>query len=286
MFVYPSFGDLDLALFRLAGPGLGNLLFPFARALVLSDKLGLQLINPTWPSLKPGPWLRNEKDKRLYSNLFNPVGITGIRKLTLLVTLQKIMENDPGIGNGSHKKLLITSGLTDYFDPIKEQHELVKNQLWNLTRNSITGFVNKNKASYIGLHLRFGDYALKNRNNIDWCKKIILTLRDILDMEEKVLIFSDGRDDEMNELLELPGISHAPACNALSDLWLLSRCKILIASDSTFSGWASYLGRMPVIYPHRYFNSPYYRENETDLVISNPDQLFDYSESFKTVNVI
>ena len=48
----------------------------------------------------------------------------------------------------------------------------------------------------------------------------------------------------------------------MADLLALSRSELLIASGSTFSMWASYLGRMPVIwYPGRLKQKLYF-DNE------------------------
>ena len=56
------------------GGGLGNLLFIFARSIVLAEKINSQIIWPTWPSIKVGPWIRREKDKRFYGDLFKMMG--------------------------------------------------------------------------------------------------------------------------------------------------------------------------------------------------------------------
>ena len=84
LFVFPKFSQGDHFGIRLGGPGLGNLLFPFARAIIYSNKNNIPLINPTWPNIKVGPVLRNERDKRFYIDLFKTTGITGPYKYYLL----------------------------------------------------------------------------------------------------------------------------------------------------------------------------------------------------------
>ena len=50
--------------------------------------------------------------------------------------------------------------------------------------------------------------------------------------------------------MELDNAERVMTGSPLVDLILLSKAKILIGSkNSTFSQWASYLGRMPVIWP-------------------------------------
>lgn len=59
--------------FRLGGNGLANSLFVFARALLFADRSGLELIDPPWLNIEKAPWLRGDKDKRLYAGLFRSV---------------------------------------------------------------------------------------------------------------------------------------------------------------------------------------------------------------------
>jgi hypothetical protein len=46
--------------------------------------------------------------------------------------------------------------------------------------------------------------------------------------------------------------------SAIADLWALSNANVLVASGSTFSMWASYLGRMPVIWHPGQLSCPLY----------------------------
>ena len=93
-FAYPLFEKYDLGVVRLLGPGLGNLLFPWARAVVACDRDGLTLIDPTWPSIKVGPLLRGEADLRFYGSLFRPAphSVSGLRKLMLLLGSRRVSE--------------------------------------------------------------------------------------------------------------------------------------------------------------------------------------------------
>ena len=83
---FESFG------FRLGGAGLGNILFPWANAVVYAKKNNLERIQTTWVNLKFGTFLRKEKDKRMYLNLFTRNdGIMGIRKTLLLNFSSRIL---------------------------------------------------------------------------------------------------------------------------------------------------------------------------------------------------
>lgn len=82
-YLYPKLSKKDLFLFRLGGAGLGNILFTYSRAVVCSQKLpDCKFVWPTWPSLKLGTIIRNEKDKRFYNDLFTNHSdyISGLKK--------------------------------------------------------------------------------------------------------------------------------------------------------------------------------------------------------------
>ena len=96
IYAYPFFGNKDLGLIRFGGAGLGNILIPWARAVISCERSNFTLINPTWPSLKIGPLLRRESDLRFYGNLFRPIpgSVTGVRKLLLLATRSRVSEEE------------------------------------------------------------------------------------------------------------------------------------------------------------------------------------------------
>ena len=83
-YVYPKFDGIDLIFYRIGGSGLGNLLYPFFRSLVYSKKENLEMISPTFKSLKIGPYLRSEKQKRDYQYHYKN-SITGFKRFILLI---------------------------------------------------------------------------------------------------------------------------------------------------------------------------------------------------------
>ena len=84
-YVYPDVGRA----------GLGNMLFPWARAVLWSKSYNVSVINPTWYKFRIGPYLRRENDKRRYHLLFKSSGyISGIRKFWLLCLLPRYSEQD------------------------------------------------------------------------------------------------------------------------------------------------------------------------------------------------
>ena len=68
MYHYPLLSNLDIGIIRSPGPGFGNLLFPIGRALQEAKIKKEIFVRPTMFNLKVGPFLRKEKDLRLYNN--------------------------------------------------------------------------------------------------------------------------------------------------------------------------------------------------------------------------
>jgi hypothetical protein len=68
----------------------------------------------------------------------------------------------------------------------------------------------------------------------------------------KAYIFSDGRDEELAPVLALPNVERITFGTSIGDIIGLSRTDLFIASGSSFSMWARYLGRMSCIcYPNQ-----------------------------------
>jgi len=64
-----------------------------------------------------------------------------------------------------------------------------------------------------------------------------------------VRIFSDGSDEELGPLLRIPGCERTTTSSSVGDMLALANASLLLASGhSTFSMWASFMGRMPTLY--------------------------------------
>ncbi len=263
-YVYPQLSRYDLGLIRIGGPGLGNLLFPFAEAIALAKKENFQIIWPTWGQLKVGPLIRREKDKRTYFTLFKSTEdyIHDWRKAYLLLRCN-IMSKEKYIQYKSEhiqfnlKKdtIIVCTGMRNLFSDIIMDHELIGNELEKICRTKKQ--FRKNK--FVGVHIRLGDFknvpleSLTSRISnarlpMEWYIEKIEQVREICGRCIDIRVFSDATDDEIKDVLSLPGVVRADYGNSVNDLLGLSQSSILIASNSSFSMWASYLGRMPVIW--------------------------------------
>ena len=264
VYVYPQLHGVDLVFLRIGGVGLGNLLFPFARAVIFAKRYGFRLIAPTWFQIKLGPLMRGEEDKRLYSDLFDSCDyINGIKKF-LILFFKKLngdiyVDNLPWdiISHSNYPLVFIFKGMGNLFDDIKDGHAIVYEEILKITKERHLSKIKNNKEFIIGIHIRMGDFvvnknetaAFSYRADLGWYMGCIDRIRQVLQYPAKALIFSDGNEHELSRVLQMGSVEKVYYGSAISDILALSKCDVLIASRSTFSMWASYLGRMPTLYP-------------------------------------
>ena len=255
-YVYPKLSSKDLFFIRFGGAGLGNLLFAYGRALDYAKKNGCRVIWPTWPSLKIGPYLRREKDKRHYIGLFcNRSGaIGGLKKMWLLLTHKKVDESiaDQCPENG----IVVFEKFIGSFKPIREAHVQMREALYtNLRDKTVLQF---DATGAVLLHVRLGDFGkvteaeLKagkhdSRLPITWYCEMLKQIRDICGTTVPAYVFSDGTDEELSSLLSMENVQRKTFGNAIADIIALSKAPLFIASGSSFSMWARYLGRQNTI---------------------------------------
>ena len=249
---YPRLSSTDLGIFRVGGAGLANCMFVVARAYIEALKDHGKIINPTWRKLSIGPILRKERDKRLYNMLFNSIGIHGLAKCYYLIK-NKIFKNS----------IITHSGLKNYFRDLIPYHDEIINFYDQITRDHTSEILdNEDFNNVIGVHIRLGDYLPQYRVSLDWFIKIIKQIKENpLYNNFLFFIFSDGSDQELQGLLEIENVERKFYGNAYNDMRALSRCKMIIASDSTFSAWGAFLGKVPIVFNKCHFNT----------VFDNPD---------------
>ena len=243
-YTFVSLGKMESFGYRLGGAGLGNILFPWATALVYAKKHDLKRIQTTWKNFKIGTFLRKERDKRMYFDLFTGKdGIGGFKKFFLL---------------NFSSKVKYFSRMDDLFEPFKNEQVFVKQELIKIINPYHLQMANEIDANSIGVHIRMGDFENPENEQIlrdgtwnyrlpmKWYLGIIEKLKEQSNLP--IFIFSDGNDKDLKEILQLENCKRAYFGYAISDMITLSKCKILVSSASTFSMWASFLGQMPTIW--------------------------------------
>lgn len=209
------------------------------------------MLSITWPQVKFGPLLRGEYDARFYHNIFTnkPDEVGGLRK----VWLQYLAKPE----------IAVFDGPDGYFQKLNGWDEFLRKELYSIIRNrwlrKIEKFAN---PAPVGMHVRRGDFADPEKEEdfiyrgslktpISWFIQSLNAIRDMADRRVKAFVVSDGTDKELRPLLSVGGVILIRTGSAISDLMVLSKARILVASGgSTFSAWASFFGQMPTIsYP-------------------------------------
>lgn len=255
IYVYPQVGRA----------GLGNMLFPWARAEQFRYLNHLAMLSPQWTQPKIGPIIRRERDKRFYTGSFQSSPyVSGLRKWRILLTSPRISENDASpIQQIRGTKVVVFSGLGNYFQDFLENRDLIVERLNNIIRPNLLQSVEHQASEYgpfIAAHVRRGDMqchplGIKAPANtryaaisIDWYIKVIGQIRNYTGSNLKVVVFSDGSDHELHELLQMPHVVCAKRQPAIADIMLMSKAKVLIAtSGSTFSAWSAFIGKIPFV---------------------------------------
>lgn len=240
-YIYPKLPAVRTnSFFRIGGNGLANCLFVYAKAIVIAYLTGAKLISPTWFNLSIGTYLRRQADKRHYLGLINSSNeIKGIKKVFLLAAKRKTLDLD-----AFQKKdadILIVEGIYDFFTPLIDHQEVVSNYiLSHINKSLLTEIDQFDFNNTVAVHVRLGDFPISRRIPMDWYKKEIAKHKD-----SKILIFSDGTDEELKELLGLSNTQRVFFGGAIQDIVAISRCSYLIGSDSSFSAWGAFLGQVP-----------------------------------------
>ena len=218
--------------------GLCNMLFTWARAAIYARNNALQMLAPSWVKInRIGPWLRGERDKRYYFNQFSNNGyLCGMRKWMVL--------------NFQRDNTIFFKGMGEYFNDIKGEHEFLAKELRRITAPSILSYINDLPSRFIGVHIRLGDFSsIGLAQPMDYYARGILKARQIAGTNIPVLVFSDGRAEELSSLAGLENVMIMKPAPALQDMLSLSRAMVLVGTNnSTFSGWAAFLGQMPNIW--------------------------------------
>ena len=242
--------------------GLGNRLFPWARCRVFSSENNVPMLSPTWAQLRMGPLLRGESDLRHYANLFTagPDEITSIKKLFIKCISRWEHEDDAGfatfsVSNG-RTVIRVFDGEQDRFQQLNGWHELLRAKLLAITRPRWRNAAEQIRDVPIGIHVRMGDFVESGTDPANphvraprsWYVKSLREIRKAAGYPVRAILVSDGKENELEELLAEKNISLVRTGSAIGDLLLLSKSKVLIASaGSSFSAWAAFLGQMPSI---------------------------------------
>jgi len=246
----PVLSRPDLGILRAPGPGLGNLLFPIARAVIGQRNVGGTLVQPTLRQFKIGTFLRTERDKRTYGDIFRHRSAAEWRSwLTARLSVQ-VCE-----GNAARQ----ASTAIRYEGMARQFHDLVGHA------DTIAQFLTarsslpvKQERFDVALHVRLGDFATakagverqNTRIPLEWYRDALAIAREQIGTGAfRGVLFTDEDPMRVMEELRLEGFEPEPPGNALTLILALGKAEVLIGSRSTFSLWGRYFGTGAAIWP-------------------------------------
>ena len=231
---------IDFGLFRIGGPGLGNLLFPIARAAIKCRRDNKKFLWPTLRQIKIGPLLRGENDLRLYGDIFIHRDFLEVIRYLFLRYSRNFEGSD------------IEAGLGDFFCGFSQDDAIY---LKSLLRGRMRA--NIKQSAKISVHIRRGDFSQSSKDqlsfndllDITWFDKHITKfLRDGVKRKD-ITVYSSDIDDEVLSLLEKHDLGLSNNKCPLNTILEMSGSEIIIPSLSTFSLWAIFLGQSKFILP-------------------------------------
>lgn len=233
----------------LQNGGLANRLFPWARASVYSRLHGYPMLGVRWQQLKVGPTLRRESDARLYLSLLQQRHdyVCGGRRL-LSLTATRVPEPRQLISPTrvpTGRQLVVFTGLSDYFEQLYGHEDFLARELLAVTRPARLPPIDLLRP--IVFHIRLGDFGSAT-TPLEWFSAHLRFLR-AAGVTEPIGLVSDGTDRQLETLTRIEDVTVLRAGSAIGDLWIAACAKVLVGSShSTFSAWASFLGRQPTLF--------------------------------------
>jgi hypothetical protein len=218
------------------GMGFGNRLYPWARCHLHGVEHHLPMLAPRWwwpprvrPLLQELP-PTGELPGHLYLRGLRalPEYISGVRRLVIETTSSDHIL----VFRGEEGKLADLQG--------REAELLTALQRISTVRPAM-------HERYVGIHVRRGDFSDTARTSLSWFVAALLALRAKLHRDVPAVVVSDGSASDLAELLALPNVTLHRTGVPLADLLVLSSSRVLLASGSSFSAWAAFLGGMPAV---------------------------------------
>lgn len=251
---------------RLDRTGLGNMLFPWARSEVFRRDKQCPALWPTWTQwARIGPWLRREKDKRLYRHVFSSSGyISGMRRAALLTTQRRIPE--ASITGGGFRDedggVVEFRGMEGHFDSFAKENVFIRQRLEGMTHQWVRQTVSTEwpeGRNFIAVHIRRGDFQpwdpekassrfMSMQLPVDWYLSAILKAKTLVGHDVETLVFTDGDGRGLESLLSRPHTQLASDSAAVCHLLGMANARAIVGSASSFSMWAAFLSDAPAIW--------------------------------------
>lgn len=244
--------------------GLGNKLFPWARAKIFSTQNDCKMLRPLWFSPHGGAVIRGGIDYRfalskiwLLRNFIYDEETLGWydywirwRKLPLYF-VDDLHEAEKVLVNNQH--IVFRWDRCHNFADLQGYQEFLRKCLSAIIQKPQLRLVQQYSGrDFIALNVRTGnDFLSLTSGRTGYYKTDKAWFICALDEARRrygnlpAIVVSDGGHKQLKELLREPDVSLLQAPTAVADLLVLSKARVFLGSgNSTFSAWASFLGEM------------------------------------------
>jgi hypothetical protein len=216
--------------------GLGNRLYPWARCHIFSQENGVPMLAPRWwwpPRVRP-----LLKEVPPASELPGHLYVRGMRSLPEYMSgaRRNFIE---ATSRGSIREF---RGEAGRFHDLHGHEEMLHDALGRIStaRPSLP-------PKYIAMHIRRGDFSASARTPLDWFVEALRAVRASASAVTPAIIVSDGSAADLAAVLKEPQVALIRTRVPLGDMLALAGARVLLASGSSFSAWASFLGGMPTV---------------------------------------
>jgi hypothetical protein len=261
---------------RLDRTGLGNMLFPWARAEVFCRQHGCPALAPAWTKVvRLGPWIRGEKDKRLYWQVFSSGGyVSGLRKQAILLTSKRVLESEAAANKDieSHATNCVVEfrGMEHHFTPFASEGIFIRDRLTQVAQPWVSKTVQAEwpaERRFIAVHIRRGDFqpwhprragesVMQMQLPIAWYELAIRRAKEMIGDDVETLVFTDDREHGLEAILGNRNTQLATDAPALCHMLALANAAAIVGSASTFSWWAAFLSTAPAIWFPGFYPPP------------------------------
>lgn len=225
---------------RLGGFGLGNMLFPFFRALSYCIRDGANLLYPHHNQFQPRNFIRelNKNSLRNYSSDFEKFKWSSLSIIeSLSIYYSRNWENESNIDSFPN---ILFYGYKNYFFDFIDYRKMIRNYIYYSF-----GITKKNPENKLAYHLRLGDFLI-NKQNVSSDKVLDSLNYFTKKLSVEVEIYSDSNLNQINKFLgikKLPkNINFVKSVSPMNDLIKMSQSKYICGNPySTFVEWARFL---------------------------------------------
>ena len=234
----------------------------WARGFVFAYKNNLELFTSAWWGVQFGPWVRREKQKRLYWGYFKEDSLsTKFRYYLFRLVSDVVVEPKLIDGISQKRRLYVFNNLidnddNDYFKELKPYRQHIKSELYRRINPALLKQLEKYPKPTIGIHVRRGDFKHGSKvTPVSFFVNAINSVRSASGEMLPVTVFTDATKYEIKEILALPSVQVATPKQDILDILLLSKSDICILSiNSTFSLWAAFLNDGIILKHHEEWN--------------------------------